>query len=345
MRPGQQRRRSTTASGEPVEYGSPRVEDTDVTVSRVYRGSVYVRVSTIGVAKQRPFVLVPGIGVSSNYFERLAPNLNEYGPVYALDLPGFGGVPHGGERLSIAGFADLVGAVIDDLELDDPVLVGHSMGTQVAVDLAARRPELSTLILIGPVINAGERHVLIQAFRFLTSALHEPGRVKLLALGAYLLCGPRWFSRILPEMMSYRIEDRLAKIQAATLVIRGEFDANCPTGWTDRVADTLSRSAAWEIPGAAHSVMYAHADEVSRLCVEHARNPAGQRGDVDVRRLLTDGKPDHEPPADPRHLGRALAGRFTELRGIITGRDTLIAEGKTLHAEAMEDAADGKTPR
>ena len=212
------------------------------------------------------------------------------------------------------------------------------MGTQVMVDLAARRPELNTLILIGPVINAAERHAPIQAFGFLTSALHEPGRVKLLALGAYLLCGPRWFSRILPEMMSYRIEDRLAKIQAATLVIRGEFDANCPTEWTDRVADTLSRSAPREIPGAAHSGMYAHADEVSRLCVEHARDPAGQRGDVDVQRLLADGKPDHEPPADPRHLGRALAARFTELRGMITGRDALIAQGKTLHAEAMEDA-------
>lgn len=72
-----------------LERGRGRRKDTDVSVSRVYRGSVYVRVNTIGVAKQRAFVLVPGIGVSSNYFERLAPNLNEYGPVYALDLPGF----------------------------------------------------------------------------------------------------------------------------------------------------------------------------------------------------------------------------------------------------------------
>ena len=315
--------------------GRGRRKDTDVSVSRVYRGSVYVRVNTIGVAKERPFVLVPGIGVSSNYFERLAPNLNEYGPVHALDLPGFGGVPHGGERLRISEFADLVGAVIDDLGLDDPVLVGHSMGTQVVVDLAARRPELTSLILIGPVINAAERQIPIQALRFLTSSLREPGRVKALALGAYLLCGPRWFSRILPEMMSYPIEDRLRNIQAGTLVIRGERDANCPRDWVDRVADTLPASAAWEIPGAAHSVMYAHADEVARLCVEHARDPADQRGDVDVQRLLTDGKPDHEPPADPRHLIRALTGRLTELRGILTHDDDLIAKGKTLHAEAM----------
>lgn len=43
-----------------VERGQGRTKDTDVSVSRVYRGSVYVRVNTIGVAKQRPFVLVLG---------------------------------------------------------------------------------------------------------------------------------------------------------------------------------------------------------------------------------------------------------------------------------------------
>ncbi len=320
------------------EHGGRRTEDTDVTVRRVYRGGVYVRVSTMGRAKRRPFLLVPGIGVSSDYFERLAPNLLEYGPVIALDLPGFGGVPHGEHRLGIGDFADLVGAVIDELELDDPVVVGHSMGTQVVVDLVSRRPELSTLVLIGPVINAAERRVPIQAVRFFLSSLHEPGRVKLLAMGAYLLCGPRWFSRVLPAMMSYPIEDELGAIEAGTLVIRGEFDANCPRDWADRVADTLPRSAVWEIPGAAHSVMYAHAEQVSRLCVEHARDPADGRGDVDVQRLLSDGKPDEEPPADPRHLLRALAGRLTELRGVLFGDDTAISRGKTRHAEAMAES-------
>lgn len=251
-------------------------------------------------------------------------------------------MPHGTERLTIADFADLVGEVIDDLGLEDPVLVGHSMGTQVVVDLAARRPELTSLILIGPVINAAERRIPIQAWRFLTSSLREPGRVKALAMGAYLLCGPRWFFRILPEMMTDPVEDRLGDIQASTLVIRGEQDANCPADWVDQVADTLPRSAAWEIPGAAHSVVYPHADEVSRLCVEHARHPLDQRGDVDVQQLLTDGTPDHLPPADPIHLVRALTGRLTELRGVLFHDDELIAGGKTMHAEAMESARDNR---
>ena len=49
---------------------------------------------------------MPGIGVSANYFERLAFQLNEFGLVIALDLPGFGGVPHPRRpRLTITEYA------------------------------------------------------------------------------------------------------------------------------------------------------------------------------------------------------------------------------------------------
>lgn len=54
---------------------------TDVTVSRVQADDTYVRVNSVGDGGIRPFVLVPGIGVSSTYFERLAPRLLEFGPV------------------------------------------------------------------------------------------------------------------------------------------------------------------------------------------------------------------------------------------------------------------------
>lgn len=315
----------------------PRLTRTDVLVQRVEVGDLYVRVSTIGTDGVRPFVLVPGIGVSSNYFERLAPNLNEYGPVHALDLPGFGGVPHPHDRLSIRGYADLVGKVIDDLELDDPIVVGHSMGTQIVTDLAARRPQLSTLVLIGPVVNAAERRLLLQARRFLQCAIREPGRVKALALSSYLLCGVKWFSRVLPEMLYYPIEEHLPHVQASTLVIRGQNDFNSPADWVERIADLLPRARAFEIPGAAHSVMHAHAEEVARLCVEHARTPARTGADVDLVDAPAEQSEDSEDSA-AGFVGvtQSVRGRVTELRGIVSDDDELVAEGKTDQAEALE---------
>ncbi|SMH43972.1 Pimeloyl-ACP methyl ester carboxylesterase [Rathayibacter oskolensis] len=318
-----------------------RYRSTDVSVKRVRHRDVWARVSTVGREGERTFVLVPGIGVAATYFERLAPALNEFGPVHALDLPGFGGVPHPpyARRMSIGDYAELVGAVIDELGLDDPVVLGHSMGTQVVAELAARRPELTTIVLLGPVMNRRERRLPIAALRFAQSSLREPMKVAILAAAAYLLCGPRWFSRVLPEMMHYPIERTVPRIRASTLVIRGEYDRLVPREWVEEVAEAIPHARAWEIPDASHSVMHAHAEEVARLCVEHARAPQPDRGEAELRRFPDDEVDrSQEDAAAPDPLGAAL-GRVTELAGILVDDDSLIAEGKTQHAEATDPKA------
>jgi len=313
---------------------------TTVTVSRVLHGDVYVRVSTIGASGERPFVLVPGIGVSSDYFERLAPHLNEFGPVHALDLPGFAGVPHPGSAMSIRQYADLVGAAVDQLGLHDPVLVGHSMGTQVVVDLAARRPEISTLVLIGPVVNAAERRVLTQAVRFLQASWHEPGRVKVLAVTAYLQCGVRWFSRILPAMMRYRIEDHLPHVQADTLVIRGEHDHVAPREWVERVGELLPSSRLWEMPNAAHSVMHAHADEVAKLCVAHTEHRLDGDETTEVHEYEGAGPGDEREAFAPTlgDLVADVATRVQQTVAVARDDDEALGAAKTAHAEVMDRA-------
>ena len=308
-----------------------------VEVSRVYDGETYVRVNSVGTGGTRPFLLVPGIGVSSTYFERLAPHLNEFGPVHAVDLPGFGGVPHPDDALSIRQFADLVGRVIDEMKLDDPIIVGHSMGSQIVSDLVSRRPELSTLVLIGPVIHPKERRVLVQARRFLQAAWHEPGTVKILAISAYLFCGFKWFARVLPKMMQFPIEERLPLIRAHTLVIRGEFDSVAPRDWVKEVGELLPSSRLWEIEGAAHSVMYAHAEAVADLCVRHARETAGDAEDDSTLHVVKEAPEEAGDPSLP--LGaivEAVSGRVTETIGILQDDDEKIAAGKTAAAEAVE---------
>lgn len=328
-------------------------DSTEVSVTRVESadGRSYARVSTIGHAGTRPFVLVPGIGVASNYFERLAPNLNQFGPVHALDLPGFAGVPHPDRAMTIRQYADLVGRVIDQLDLVDPVVVGHSMGTQVVTDLVARRPELTTCVLIGPVVNPAERSIARQALRFVRAAAHEPGRVKVLALSAYLFCGPKWFSRILPKMMRFPIERALPRVTADTLVIRGEYDGVAPREWVKRCGELLPSSRLWEIPGAAHSVMHAHAEEVAKLCVEHAQQPLEYDEAGTLREFRHDF--DHDGVADeaqrdegdayrptPRDLLGAIRGRLLEAVGMLRQDDELIERGKTEHARANAHAHD-----
>ncbi|SEP60602.1 alpha/beta fold hydrolase [Microlunatus flavus] len=307
----------------------------DVTVERVWSDGLYARVSTAGADGSRAFVLVPGIGVTSNYFERLALRLNELGPVVALDLPGFGGVPHPRHPLSIDEYAALVGRVLDRLGLEDPVLVGHSMGTQIVAALASTRA-LSDVVLISPVTDPRQRRASTVLLRFVQSCLHEPPRVVALALYAYALCGLRWIFRILPAVLRFRVEDVLPHVSARTLVVSGEEDRLVPPSWAQEVARLLPRGRAWRIPGAAHSVMHRDAEEVARLCVAHVRGdlPA----DDEVRRVPEETVEANDGPPALRGALLAATGRLTEVVGILADDDATIARGKTEQARAEERA-------
>ncbi|MBF4617883.1 alpha/beta fold hydrolase [Clavibacter sp. VKM Ac-2873] len=329
-----------------TEHGSPA---TTVRVTRVVHRGLTVRISTLGSPDGRAFVLVPGIGVSSDYFERLAPRLDAHGTVHALDLPGFAGVRHPRRSLAIREYADLVDAAIQALDLDDPVLVGHSMGTQVVADLAARRPGISTLVLISPVVDPAARSVPVAAARFLRSSWHEPRRIQVLAVRAYLVCGVRWFLRVLPRMMRFPIEDRLPGIRASALVIRGEHDAVVPRAWVEEMGRLLPRARVWEIPGAAHSVMHDHADEVARLCVAHLERPPTEGSTTEDASAELRRYPAGEEERDEEHadfaptLGdslRAFRAQVAEGVAIRRDDDAALGRAKTAHAEAMADAAE-----
>ncbi|MCT1986093.1 alpha/beta hydrolase [Dermacoccus abyssi] len=302
-----------------------KVQGENVTVRRVRRGTTQARVTTLKGPAGRDFVLLAGIGVASNYYVRLAADLNTTGSVHAIDLPGFGGVRHRDRALDIGDFAEIAGAVIDDLGLDDPVVIGHSMGAQVATELAARRPELTSLVLIGPVIDADARTIPQQILRLAHSALYEPGAVRVLVGMSYAMCGPRWILKTLPRMMRYRIEEHIGAVQADTLIVRGDHDANCPREWAERLVELVPRGRAVEVDDAAHSVMYRHAHEVAKLCLLH------DGGEEAVREL--------EPPSKPRHPAMRVRGVAMNVAGMVRGDDALIARGIVTqrHATDMAD--------
>jgi pimeloyl-ACP methyl ester carboxylesterase/predicted ester cyclase len=69
--------------------------------------------------------------------------------VVNIDLPGHGesDVPDDESRLTIPSFGDDVTALCDELDLSGAVLVGHSFGAAVAVEVAVRRPELAAAVV------------------------------------------------------------------------------------------------------------------------------------------------------------------------------------------------------
>lgn len=238
----------------------------------IYRDADVEMVYTRTEGEGRAFVLVHGIGMGKRVFEGLAELLALRGPVIAIDQPGFGDSPEPAAARSMAAMGDLVADFVAHLGLEDPVLIGHSMGTQVVAEAVARHPGLSSqIVLIAPTVNSAERSASRQTWRLLQDLRGESPKV--LALGAwqYAKAGPRWFVRKMKIMLEHPAEEIYPRIQAETLVLRGEDDKVCPREWVRYVAGLIPRSRYDEVPAHGHEAMIRDPADVARLILAFVR--------------------------------------------------------------------------
>ena len=170
----------------------------------------------------------------------------------AIDLPGFGEAPEPEADMTMAQMSALLIDFVTAENLARPVLVGHSMGTQVVAEAAAQRPELfSELILVAPTVNRLERSIKLQGWRMMQDLFGGSPRVISVGAQNYAKTGPRWFVKKLRNMMIHTIEDILPQIQAHTLVIRGSRDRICPRSWVEEVTalipDATKMKRSWTL--------------------------------------------------------------------------------------------------
>jgi pimeloyl-ACP methyl ester carboxylesterase len=118
-------------------------------------------------------VLVHGAGNDHSVWTHQARHLAHHGfAVLAPDLPGHGrsgGVP----LASIEALADWLLAVLDETGIGQAALVGHSMGSLVALHAAATQPERVTrLALVGSVAPMPVAEPLLAAARHAPDSAH-----------------------------------------------------------------------------------------------------------------------------------------------------------------------------
>ena len=118
-------------------------------------------------------LLVHGLGGTSNFYQVQAEALAERFRVIRVDSAGAGRSPVA-DGIDIASHADDLAALLDALDVPTAAVVGHSMGTLVVRDLAARYPgKVSALALLGAVREPAEAGR--QAQRDRAGVLREKG--------------------------------------------------------------------------------------------------------------------------------------------------------------------------
>ena len=198
----------------------------------------------------------------------LAPHAHAYAP----DMPGHGDSPllGGASMRQIAQRIERFCATRGDERI---VLVGHSMGGNIALELTLARPDLvERLVLVDPAVQPAEmpmytRSYLDHTFGWVVLRTSMAAARQLSLVGRFVphehqggvvlpaLRRVTYMARhdadalrtLLDSLFENPIGPRLAEVRVPTLVISGEFDPLVPP--------PLSRRVAAAIPGAQYTVI------------------------------------------------------------------------------------------
>ncbi len=258
-----------------------------------------------GSASQVPIVLCDGIGCDGFIWKYLKPALGAHRRVVRWHYRGHGRsrAPRDPREVSIQTLADDLASVLDDVDIDEAVIAGHSMGVQVALEFQ-RRYRYRTK---GLVLLCGAHSQPLSTFKgsdMLELALPAIRRTVAAAPGLFSSIGravltrdwvykiaakfeiqeellsrqdfmpymrglsqmdPALFLAMLAEAAQHSSRDFLGEIRVPTLVVAGELDTFTPPD--------LSREMATLIPGAelcivhdgTHSTPLEHRDLVGKV--------------------------------------------------------------------------------
>lgn len=233
-------------------------------------------------------ILVPGLASTAAVWARTAERLDGH-RLHLVSVRGFGDLPAGdnADGAVMAGVANELRRYIADTQLLRPAIVGHSMGGQIALKVAADAPAAVDRVmtvdaspffpaLISPGATAGDiepiAQLAYQTLQFLgDDVLRAQGRGMGLDLGgaADSLFGAmgwqggdrRVLAQSLYEVMTVDLRSRLPRIVAPVTVVYGwSADEASPRSQTDRLfraayASLPTPATFAAIEGAEHMVM------------------------------------------------------------------------------------------
>ncbi|MFT3834572.1 MAG: alpha/beta fold hydrolase [Micropruina sp.] len=235
-----------------------------------YASMAVYRFECVGERSGPDYVLVHGIGVSAKAYGPTAVELVEHSDVLLVDLPGYGRSPRPDIDMTIADHAKVLSDFLADRNLDHPLVVGHSMGTQVVAELAADYPDqIDHIALIAPVIVPEARSLPGAARLLLRNGRLEPLSVTAMAVQDYLFgAGIPYMMQQTKHLLGARIEELAEQITAKTLVICGDTDPIVPLEWGQYLAASLRHGWYETVPGP-HATMFAAPKLIADLLYEH----------------------------------------------------------------------------
>lgn len=224
-----------------------------------------------------PLILIHGAGGSflswHPYLRRL-----DGETVYTLDLPGHG-ESQGEGSSSIQNYAESVLTFLRQNKIQKPMIVGHSMGSAIALTLALDHPEeFSALALLGagaklrvsPMIleKAKDPATFAEAARLINEYSFHPDTSKdliRLSTEAMLKLKSQTLLADLLACDSFDVTDRLSAIRLPTLIACGMLDVMTPPKFSKTLAEKIPHAQLHLLEKTGHMLMLEQPEAVGKI--------------------------------------------------------------------------------
>jgi pimeloyl-ACP methyl ester carboxylesterase len=237
------------------------------------------RIHTLHSGAGDALLLLHGLSGSSRWWRHNVPALAEHFRTHTPDLVGFGRSRAWVAQPTIGEMAAILAEWMDASEIERAHVIGHSMGGQIAIHLAAEAPQRVRRLVLVSAAGVPRELTLAAMTRFIAEivpprAWGAPTFLPTVAADA-LRMGPRVFFSATSHVLRDDVRPLLPRIQAPTLLVWGRLDPLTPLAHGEYMAQHIPNAELLVFEGAAHMPMVDASarfnEEVVRFLSDHVR--------------------------------------------------------------------------
>ena len=245
-------------------------------------------------------VLIHGVGLCADAWGAMIPFLEKHFSLSVLDMPGHGESPCFSESPQLKDYTNAIAEVLSGM--DGPsIVVGHSMGALISMDLAIRHPNLiSAIAPLNAVFrrsSSAKRSVIERAADIQKNGAADPsatlarwfGKRPTGILKAASDQCRQWLIKVDPMGYSHAYgvfanedgpeESQLRSIGCPALFMTGAEEPNSTPEMSRTLADLVSRGSIIIVPEARHMMPMTHPEIVSKFLIDwHANSEVAHAG-------------------------------------------------------------------
>lgn len=224
-------------------------------------------------------VLISGLGLSGRFYDRSYPAFADAGlRLIVPDLPGFGGTRGGALGQGVAETRAFMLAFADALEVKRAVWIGHSIGAQAAIDLAAQAPHRAHgIVLVGPTGAPDHPRALHQLAALAREAWRAPFPVVARVLTDYVRTSPLAYAGTWLRYAQDRPLEKLRAVQCPALVLVGTHDPVVDAEFIALLLHGLPHAEIARVAGGTHALPRSRAHEFNTAIAKFCRAATAHR--------------------------------------------------------------------